>query len=186
MPEGFEMALKASRYLTHFRKLADPGDWIERITHTHELLGDRAGPLLVQLPADLGRDDQRLDSFLARLSERVRVAVEFQRASWLAGLDDGVLDLLDRRGAGFVVSVIAGKEPILRATGRLAYVRLHNADPNWRYGGSFDDAALAEWVPRLRRLTADNRPGYAYFNNDNHGHAAFNGLMLKRLVADAG
>ena len=128
MPDGFEMAVKASRYLTHFRKLGDPQDWVERITHT--------------------------------------------------------MDLLDHHGAGFVVSVIAEQEPIVRAAGRLAYVRFHNADPNWRYGGSFSDEELAAWVPRLAELTDGDRPAYVYFNNDNHGHAAFNGLTLRRMLDD--
>lgn len=179
LPEGFIMAVKASRYLTHFRKLRDPADWCARIVATMDALGDKAGPLLVQLPADLHRDDSRLEGFLAGLPERVLVAVEPQHESWF---DDAVFDLLDRHGAGFVVSVIAEKEPVLRTTGRLAYVRFHNADPNWRYGGSFDDDTLALWAARLRELTAAGVPGFAYFNNDNHGYAAFNGLTLRTML----
>ena len=190
LPAGFEMAVKASRYLTHYRKLNEPQDWVERIVHTLDLLGDHARPLLLQLPAHLHRDDDRLAGFLGLLPERVRVAVEVQHESWL---DEDVFDLLDRHGAGFVVSVIAGREPVLRATGRLAYVRFHNADPDWRYGGSFSDAELAPWVGRLRELTgaddggpagdaAGARPAYVYFNNDNHGHAAFNALTLRRMA----
>ncbi|WP_370426858.1 DUF72 domain-containing protein [Micrococcus luteus] len=183
LPAGFEMAVKASRYLTHYRKLNEPQDWVERIVHTLDLLGDHAGPLLLQLPAHLHRDDDRLAGFLGLLPERVRVAVEVQHESWL---DEDVFDLLDRHGAGFVVSVIAGREPVLRATGRLAYVRFHIADPDWRYGGSFSDAELSPWVKRLRELTgadaAGARPAYVYFNNDNHGHAAFNALTLRRMA----
>ena len=184
LPGGFEMTVKASRYLTHYRKLNDPDrTWVDLITTTMGLLGDKAGPLVMQLPADLHRDDDRLGGFLSMLPEHIRVAVEPQHESWL---DDAVFDLLDRHGAGFVVSVIAGREPVLRAAGRLAYVRFHNSDPNWRYGGSFSDEALAEWVDRLRLLTAGDRPAYVYFNNDNHGYAAFNALTLQRLVAEAG
>ena len=183
LPAGFEMAVKASRDLTHYRKLNEPQDWVERIVHTLDLVGDHAGPLLLQLPANLHRDDDRLAGFLGLLPERVRVAVEVQHESWL---DEDVFDLLDRHGAGFVVSVIAGREPVLRATGRLAYVRFHNADPDWRYGGSFSDAELSPWVERLRELTgadaAGARPAYVYFNNDNHGHTAFNALTLRRMA----
>jgi uncharacterized protein YecE (DUF72 family) len=149
------MAVKASRYLTHYRKLNEPQDWVERIVHTLDLLGDHAGPLLLQLPAHLHRDDDRLAGFLGLLPERVRVAVEVQHESWL---DEDVFDLLDRHGAGFVVSVIAGREPVLRATGRLAYVRFPNADP------------------------AGAPPAYVSFYNDNHGHAALNAPTLRRMA----
>lgn len=183
LPNGFTMAVKASRYLTHYRRLRDPADWCARITATVDALGPKAGPLLVQLPADLPRDDDLLATFLGCLPERVRVAVEPQHESWLA---EGAFALLDRHGAGFVVSVIAGREPVLRATGRLAYVRFHNSDPRRRYGGSFSDAELARWPERLAGLTDGGRPAYAYFNNDEHGYAPANALTLRRLLAESG
>lgn len=182
LPDGFRMAVKASRYLTHFRKLRDPDDWCGWITSTMDALGAKAGPLIVQLPADLPRDDELLARFLGCLPERVLVAVEPQHESWL---DDDAFDLLDRHGAGFVVSVIAGREPVLRATGRLAYVRFHNADPSQRYGGSFSEEDLSRWPTKLRALTGGERPAYVYFNNDNHGYAPANALTLKAALAEA-
>jgi uncharacterized protein YecE (DUF72 family) len=179
LPDGFTMAVKASRYLSHYRRLRDPKDWCERITQTMDALGPKAGPLLVQLPAGLPRDDALLSAFLERLPERVVVAVEPQHESWL---EEGSFDLLDRHGAGFVVSVIAGREPVLRSTGRVAYVRFHNADPRHRYGGSFSDAELDRWPERLATLTAGGRPAFAYFNNDNFGYAPANALTLKGLL----
>nr|WP_277933436.1 DUF72 domain-containing protein [Micrococcus aloeverae] len=87
-----------------------------------------------------------------------------------------------RRGCGSPISSTTARS----ATGCLAYVRFHNADPDWRYGGSFSDAELSPWVKRLRELTgadaAGARPAYVYFNNDNHGHAAFNALTLRRMA----
>lgn len=179
LPTGFRMAVKASRYLSHYRKLNEPADWCARIVATMDALGPAAGPLLVQLPADLHRDDDRLAAFLGRLPERILVAIEPQHQSWLA---QGVFDLLDRHGAGFVISVIAGREPTLRASGRLVYVRFHNADPAWRYGGSFEEQHLTWWADRLRELTAGGLPAYVYFNNDNYGHAPANALTLKGLL----
>lgn len=179
LPAGFKMAVKASRFLTHYRRLADPTQWCERIIKTMDLLGPHAGPLLVQLPSDLERDDERLNRFLGALPERIVVAVEFQHPSWL---DEGVFDLLHRHGAGFVISVIAGQQPILRAVGRLVYVRFHNFDPSMRYGGSFDDASLTWWAGRLRELTADGLPAFAYFNNDMNGYAVANARTLTSLL----
>lgn len=180
LPAGFQMAVKASRYLSHYRKLNDPDTWVELITGTMDALRDKAGPLVVQLPANFHRDDERLSTFLGKLPERILVAIEPQHESWL---DDDVFDLLGRHGAGFVISVIAEQEPVLRAAGRLVYARFHNSDPNWRYGGTFDDETLAVWAGRLRELTAGGRPGYVYFNNDNHGYAAMNAVTLRGMLA---
>ncbi|MGC5048348.1 DUF72 domain-containing protein [Micrococcus porci] len=154
LPAGFEMAVKASRYLTHYRKLNEPQDWVERILHTLDLLRDHAGPLLLQLPANLHRDDGRLAGFLGLLPERVRVTVEVQHESWL---DEDVFDLFDRHGAGFVVSVIAGREPVLRArASRLRLLqqrqprprRVQRADAAQDGGGR--SLTRAERVPSVR------------------------------------
>lgn len=179
LPEGFQMAVKASRYLSHYRKLNEPEEWCELITKTMDALGPKAGPLIVQLPSNFHRNDERLSHFLGLLPERILVAIEPQHESWL---DEDVFALLDRHGAGFCISVIAEQEPVLRATGRLVYARFHNSDPNWRYGGTFDDATLAVWADRFRELTAGQRPAYVYFNNDNHGYAAFNAVTLKGML----
>lgn len=112
-----------------------------------DALGDKAGPLLVQLPADLHRDDSRLEGFLAGLPEGVLVAVEPQHESWF---DDAIFDLLDRHGAGFVVSVIAEKEPVLRTTGQLAHVRFTTPI---RTGATAD--------PSTTTLSRSGRPGCA-------------------------
>lgn len=91
LPDGFRMAVKAPRGLTHGRRLYGPEKWIERITAgLHELRG-RRGPLLVQLPPDMARDDVRLAYFLERVPDWIDVAVELRHQSWHV---DEVFDLL--------------------------------------------------------------------------------------------
>ena len=179
LPEGFVLSVKAPRLLTHVRRLYGPERWIARITSGLERLGDRAGPLLVQLSPKLALDLPRLGYFLARLPRALPVAVEFRHPSWH---QPAVFDLLERYGAAYCVMSGAGLPCILRATARFVYVRLHGPDPHHLYAGSYRDEDLRWWAARIGEWAATGRDVYAYFNNDGEGHAVRNAATLRRLV----
>lgn len=179
LPDGFRMTVKAPRALTHARRLRDPAYWIGRITTGWELLGDKVGVLLLQLPPDLERDDARLDYVLAQLPDRIPVAVEFRHGSWVC---EEVFALLERHGAAYVVMSGAGLPCVLRATAPLVYVRLHGPDANHLYGGSYSDADMHWWADRIREWQAQGRDVWAYFNNDGHGHAVRNACALRSVL----
>ena len=82
LPDGFTMAVKAHRGLTHFRRLKSPEPWVERFERCWKALGDRAEALLVQLHPELARDDTRLDHFLGLMPDGIRVAMELRHPSW--------------------------------------------------------------------------------------------------------
>ena len=179
LPEGFEMAVKAPRGLTHARRLLEPENWIARMTAgLHELAG-RRGPLLVQLPPMMERDDDRLDWFLARLPGWTQSAIEFRHPSWN---DEDVFELLERHRAAYCVMSGAGLPCILRATTDLVYVRLHGPDDQNLYGGSYTDDAIAWWADRIREWEAQRRRVYAYFNNDGDGNAVRNAERLRAAL----
>ncbi|MBB3750795.1 uncharacterized protein YecE (DUF72 family) [Mycolicibacterium sp. BK634] len=176
LPEGFVMAVKAPRGLTHARRLASADQWIERITTGLDALGDRRGPLLVQLhPAQL-RDDERLDGFLSALPDRVAVAVEFRHSSWDA---PEVYSLLEHHGASYVVMSGAGLPCILKATAKLVYVRFHGPDPQELYRGSYSADELRWWADRIREWVGSGHDVLAYFNNDASGNAVRNARDLR-------
>jgi uncharacterized protein YecE (DUF72 family) len=179
LPPGFELAVKAPRGLTHARKLLSPEPWPERIRVAMHALGDRRGPLLVQLPPGLERDDARLDYFLGTLPEWLRVVVEPRHPSWF---DEGVYELLERHGAALCVMSGANLPCILRATAPFVYVRLHGPDTSSLYAGSYSDADLAWWADRIREWQAQGRDVSAYFNNDGAGHAVRNARTLRALL----
>ncbi len=182
LPEGFEMAVKAPRGLTHARRLASAQPWIDRITAGLAALGERAGPLLVQLHPAHQRDDARLDGFLSAVPDRVTVAVELRHPSWDAA---EVYSILERHGASYVVMSGAGLPCILRATAQLVYVRLHGPDPDALYRGSYNSAALGWWADRIREWSAAGHDVLAYFNNDGHGNAVRDAQGLRtRLNSD--
>ena len=180
LPEGFEMAVKAPRGLTHARRLREPDEWIGRIVAgLHELAG-RRGPFLVQLPPGMERDDERLDGFLRRLPEWTRPVVEFRHDSWV---DEAVFGILERHGAAYCVMSGAHLPCVLRATAPLAYVRLHGPDPERLYAGSYSDADLAWWTERIREWERAGHVVHAYFDNDGEGHAVRNARALRAMLA---
>ncbi|GAB3700759.1 DUF72 domain-containing protein [Mariniluteicoccus flavus] len=179
LPEGFAMAVKAPRVMTHSKKLLDPESWLPRLTEGLHALGDRRGPLLVQLPPGLARDDARLDHFLAALPPWSRPAVEFRHPSWL---DDAVFALLERRGAAYVVMSGAGLPCVLRRTAADVYVRLHGPDHDHLYAGSYSDDDLRWWADRIREWEDGGAHVWAYFNNDGHGHAVRNARTLRGML----
>jgi uncharacterized protein YecE (DUF72 family) len=179
LPEGFEMTVKAPRGLTHARKLHQPEEWIDRITRGLHALRERRGPLIVQLPPSMERDDERLDWFLGALPDWTRPVVEFRHPSWT---DDAVFALLERHGAAYCVMSGANLPCILRATAKLVYVRLHGPDAEHLYGGSYSDADMAWWAERIREWERSDHHVYAYFNNDGGGNAVRNARTLKRML----
>jgi uncharacterized protein YecE (DUF72 family) len=180
LPPGFLMSVKASRWITHARRLRDDdGAWAERLAKAWRALGDRRGVLLLQLHPAHERDDARLDEFLARLPATMRVAVEFRHPSWH---DESVYSLLERRGAAYVVMSGAGLPCVLRATTGFVYVRMHGPSREHLYAGSYSDADLDWWADRVREWKAQDRDVFVYFNNDGEGHAVRNADGLRRRL----
>jgi uncharacterized protein YecE (DUF72 family) len=180
LPRGFEMAVKAPRALTHARRLADPERWAEIIGRGLRLLGDRAGPVLLQLPPAMERDDDRLARALSVMPAGIRCAVEFRHPSWL---DDRVFGLLEEHRAAYVVMSGARLPCVLRATSDLVYVRWHGPSHEHLYAGSYPDDDLRWWADRLREWEGQGRRVYGYFNNDQYGYAVANALRLRELLA---
>jgi uncharacterized protein YecE (DUF72 family) len=173
------LPVKAPRGLTHARRLFGPEQWLERMTAgLHELAG-RRGPLLVQLPPTMERDDERLDWFLSRVPEWMQPVLEFRHPSWVA---EDVFALLERHRAAYCVMSGANLPCVLRATAELVYVRMHGPDAAALYAGSYSAADLAWWAERIREWEGAGRRVYAYFNNDGGGNAVRDATALRALL----
>ncbi|MEV4536511.1 DUF72 domain-containing protein [Asanoa sp. NPDC049518] len=176
---GFQMSVKAPRGLTHGKRLFEPEEWVRRIGAGLHELGDKRGPLVVQLPPGMQRDERRLEYFLACVPDWIRVTVEFRHPSWH---DDTVFALLERHGAAYCVMSGANLPCVLRATAPFVYVRLHGPDDHHLYAGSYSDDSLRWWADRIGEWEAQGRDVYAYFNNDGNGNAVRDATALLRQL----
>jgi uncharacterized protein YecE (DUF72 family) len=182
-PDGFVMAVKASRYLTHIRRLRDPAGPVERLLHAAAGLGDRLGPVLLQLPPTLPADAGALEACLREFARSsARVAVEFRHQSWWT---PEIRNLLERYGAALCWADRLGRPiaPLWR-TADWGYLRFHEgaARPWPRYGAQ----ALRSWARRATGTWPDGAEVFAYFNNDQGGAALHDAASFASILRRAG
>ena len=180
-PEDFVFAVKASRYLTHMKRLTDLdrgiGRFYERIEPMIE--AGRIGPVLWQLPENFHRDDERLAAALEALPPG-RHCFEFRHPSWFAA---GVYELLRSHDAALVI----GDHPqrpfqTYEMTARWTFVRFHFGTRG--RGGNYSRAELETWKRRIAHWRSEVEV-FAYFNNDWNGYAVENGRWLQRHLSEA-
>ncbi len=176
VPENFTFAVKASRYLTHLKKLKDPREPLERIVTNARGLGDKLGPILYQLPPHWNANLQRLREFIAVLPSDVRHVIEFRDPSWLA---DEVFDLLQEHSIGYCIMSAPDLPRVMQVTANFAYIRMHSGG----YGteGNYEEPQLEWWAERVSEF-ARGVDVYVYFNNDYKGFAVQNAQRMVELV----
>jgi uncharacterized protein YecE (DUF72 family) len=174
-PIGFTFAVKASRYLTHVKRLRDLDSGVARFRERIAPLahGGKLGPVLWQLPANFHRDDERLTAALEQLGPG-RHAFEFRHPSWFA---KDVEALLGRYDVALVVADSKRRRlPVPAATSSWSYLRLHDGRGK---DGRYSERQLSEWAAWLRH---SRRDAYVFFNNDWEGFAPRNALRLQELL----
>jgi uncharacterized protein YecE (DUF72 family) len=179
-PGQFIFAVKASRFITHMKKLKHPGTSTEKFFLAGEHLGSKLGPILFQLPPRWHLDIQRLEDFLAALPAGHQYVFEFRDTTWLTG---NVYELLREYHAAFCVHDFADMKIPREVTAPFTYVRFHGPTST-KYAGSYSNAQLEEWAEWIAEQRATLDAVYVYFNNDPGAAAVRNALTLKRLVAD--
>jgi uncharacterized protein YecE (DUF72 family) len=167
VPEDFTFVLKASQQITHRKRLNDAAEPVAFFFRIAGVLGDRLGPILVQLPPNLKKDAGRLNAFLDVLPADARVAFEFRHESWF---DDDVFEALRVRGAALCIAHGEKLETPLVATAPWGYLRLRQV--------AYDDAELETWVAQLRRQNWSD--AYVFFKHEDAG----TGPKLARRFAD--
>jgi len=188
VPPDFLFAVKASRYLTHLKRLRDPEAPLDLLLSRASELGPTLGPILYQLPPRWVPEDERLRTFLDALPRDVRKgrsrvvlkhAVEFRDER---GYQNAVVAMLRARKVALCVHDMRGSESPCVNTSDLVYVRFHGYGV--KYGGSYPTAQLKSWAAWMQALLADGIDVFAYFNNDVDGHAVRDARRLKSFLAD--
>lgn len=180
VPPDFRFAVKAHRFLTHIKRLADCEESLERALNDARRLGEKLGPLLFQLPPSFLRTEEnvnRLEAFLGLLPDDLLCAFEFRHSSWFG---HETADQLRRHGAAFCSYDMAGVDCPLVATAPFAYVRFHGSV--LVYHGNYPDEMLRDWAARLQALGEDLVEVYVYFNNDAEGFAVSNARKLAEML----
>jgi uncharacterized protein YecE (DUF72 family) len=184
IPPGFLVAVKASRFLTHMKRLRDPDEPLDRLFSRASALGPHLGPVLYQLPGNFQADLARLDAFLQALPRRLgrhrlQHAFEFRHPSWYVR---ETFEMLERRGVALCLHDKAGSAIDGPIVGPFVYVRFHGT--SGRYHGSYSRQALDRWARRLAEQWTDGRQVHAYFNNDPDGVAVANATALRTALAE--
>jgi uncharacterized protein YecE (DUF72 family) len=178
-PLRFLFAVKASRFLTHMKKLKEPEEPIARLFERMQPLGRRLGPVLYQLPPGWKLDLGRLEHFLQALPQRIRHVMEFREPTWYA---DSVSQLLERYGVARCLHDMKGSATGQERVGPFVYVRFHGASGT--YSGGYPEDRLARWAAWLHEQRRSGAEVFAYFNNDVGGHAPRDAVTLRRRVKE--
>ena len=177
VPAGFIFAVKASRYITHMKKLKDPDVTCEKFFDRIAALEETLGPVLFQLPPRWRVDTERLAAFLEALPGGLRYAFEFRDPSWF---NAEVEALLQRHGAAVCVFDLEGFLSPRLVTADFVYVRLHG--PAGCYQGTYKTKVLAEWARQIEAWRGSGRDVYCYFDNDEAGYAVRDARRLADMA----
>jgi uncharacterized protein YecE (DUF72 family) len=178
-PIRFVFAVKASRFLTHMKKLKDPEEPIARLFSRMRGLGRHLGPVLYQLPPGWKADVERFAHFLAALPRGARHAVEFRDPSWYS---PEIRALMERHRVALCLHDMPGSATDQEKVGPFVYVRFHGATA--KYGGGYPEERLRRWSDWLNARRDEGRDVYAFFNNDIGAHAPRDAMTLRRLMGE--
>ncbi len=156
VPDAFTFVLKASRRITHMKRLKDVKEPLDYLLHTSSVLGDKLGPTLFQLPPNMKKDVPRLQHFLELLPKRWRAALEFRNVSWY---DDEVFDTLRSHNAALCLADTEDKETPVIATADWGYLRLRR--------GRYDEEELLSWSQQIADQPWQN--AFVFFKHEDQG-----------------
>ena len=177
VPENFRFAVKVSRFITHIKRLRNVEEPMDNFLSRARGLNHKLGPLLYQLPPNIPRRDELLESFLKLLPRGLSHTFEFRHKSWF---DQGIFDLLRHYGAGLCAFDMPDFTTPLMATSDFAYIRFHGSAG--LYWSCYSDQELESWAQRISEIAREVNSVYIYFNNDAQGFAVSNARTLAGML----
>ena len=177
--DQFVFAWKASKFITHWKRLSEnSSNSLELLEDRLSRLGDKAGPILFQLPPNFHADAGRLKRFFGLLSKKRRYSFEFRHPSWYT---PEIFRLLARQNISFCISDRHDAPSPWKRTADFVYVRGHG--PGGRYKGHYSRDVLSKWATRIRSWKKQRCDVYVYFDNDQKSAAPADALRLRELLS---
>lgn len=173
VPEDFIFSVKASRYLTHLKRLKECEQSLDFFYKSIQGLKEKTGPLLFQLPPFFKCDPERLAEFISHFKKGYQHVFEFRHSSWFT---DEIYELLSKKGIALCITDLNGYLSPEEITADFTYIRLHG--PKKAYQGSYSPAQLRSWRKKIEKW---NVSVYCYFDNDEKGYAIQDAKSLKDL-----
>ena len=176
-PQNFIFAVKASRYLTHIKKLKDPQEPWQRFIDNAKGLKEKLGPILFQLPPNWSADKSRLENFLKILPKKYSCTFEFRDKSWF---NKEIYRLLEKYRTALCLAD-SKKWPFKEEiTADFVYLRLHG--PGSLYASDYSSQQLKNWAKKIKKWQKQKKDVFVYFNNDFKGYAVKNARTLKSYL----
>ena len=175
--DDFVFSVKASRYITHMKKLKAPEKVSQPLLDAISTLEHKLGPVLFQLPPHWHFDEKRLEAFLPALDTGFRYVFEFRDPSWF---NSRCYAILRNYTTAFCIYDLGGRLSPKIVTTDFVYIRLHG--PGAPYQGNYPDSTLIEWADTISRWSDAGLSVYCYFNNDQFGYAVNNAMCLQQLL----
>jgi uncharacterized protein YecE (DUF72 family) len=176
-PKDFLFAVKASRFITHMKKLKAPKTSSKKLLTRVQRLEGTLGPILFQLPPSWHRDEDRLARFLESLPERHRYAFEFRDPGWLK---QEIYNLLKDHNVALCIHDFRGDKTPKEITADFTYIRMHGPRKA-AYSGSYPPRVLQKWAQQIKEWQRSLKDIYVYFNNDAEGNAVKDAFKLREL-----
>lgn len=175
VPKSFIFSVKASRFITHTKRLKDYELTIPRLFEKITLLGPQLGPILFQLPSSFKKDEERLQEFVHALPKGFHYTFEFRHPSWF---EDEIYEFLKKHQIALCITDLKGHLSPGEMTSHFTYIRLHG--PKLAYRGSYGTKRLEEWKQKILSWANGGISVYCYFDNtDEEGHAVKDAKELK-------
>lgn len=177
-PDDFTFAWKASKFISHWKRLTPKCENSIALMHTKlKVLAPKVAAVLFQLPARFSKNTERLDRFLDMVPRDYRYAFEFRDKDWYA---DDVLEVLQKHDVALCISDHADAPAPWLVTARHVYVRSHG--PSGRYHGSYMARTLRHWARSLLAWQAEGRESLVYFDNDQKAAAPRDAARLMAMI----
>lgn len=176
VPDSFVFSVKANRYITYIKKLKDARTSLVPFLKRIDILGEKLGPILFQLPPQWSFNCERLGLFLDALPSDYRYAFEFRDASWF---NSETYDMLKAHNSALCIYQVGSRTSPQIVTADYVYIRLHGSK---MLKGEYDPEVLSEWAGTLSDLADQGKEIFCYFDGTETGCAAREAVKLKKMI----